>query len=128
MTARPRATNAKDTRLSSVFAALGDGTRRDLVARLASSDATVSELAKPYDISLQAVSKHLKILESAGLVTKSSHGRQRTVHLEAEVFDLMTAWIERYRRNAEDRFQRLDALLDEMNNRDNTTQHEEKTA
>lgn len=129
MTTRPRTARPKDARLSLVFAALGDDTRRDLVTRLAAGDATVSELAKPYDMSLQAVSKHLKILESAGLVTKSSLGRHRTVHLEAEVFDLMTAWIERYRRNAEDRFQRLDALLDEMNERtDNSTTNEEKTA
>lgn len=106
-----------DDRLSDVFTALGDRTRRDLVARLAVADATVGELAEPYDISLQAVSKHLKVLEDAGLVSKAKEGRQRTVRLEAEVFDMMTAWIERYRRRAEARYRRLDDLLDEMNDR-----------
>ena len=101
--------------LSKVFAALADPTRRDIVARLTESDATVGEIAEPYDVSLQAVSKHLKVLEDAGLVTRTREAQRRPVHLEAEVFDLMTKWIERYRRRAEERYQRLDALLDEMN-------------
>lgn len=101
--------------LSKVFAALADPTRRDMVARLAVADSTVGELAKPYDVSIQAVSKHLKVLEDAGLVTRGREAQTRPVHLEAEVFDLMTKWIERYRRQAEDRYQRLDALLAEMN-------------
>lgn len=104
--------------LSQVFAALADPTRRDLVARLAVSDATVGELAAPYDMTLQAVSKHLKTLENAGLVTKTSDAQRRTVHLEAQVLDLMTAWIERYRRQAEERYQRLDAVLAELNRSD----------
>lgn len=101
--------------LSKVFAALADPTRRDMVARLAVSDATVSQLAEPYDVSIQAVSKHLKVLEDAGLVTRTREAQRRPVHLEAEVFDLMTKWIERYRRRAEERYQRLDVLLAEMN-------------
>ena len=101
-------------RLNRVFAALADPTRRDLVARLAGADATVGELAEPYDMSLQAVSKHVKVLEEAGLVTRSRDAQRRPVHLDAEVFDLMTKWIERYRRMAEERYQRLDALLDRM--------------
>lgn len=109
-------------RLSRVFAALGDPTRRDLVARLTEGDATVGELAAPYDVSLQAVSKHLKVLEDAGLVTRTRDAQRRPVHLEAEVFDLMTTWIERYRRRAEERYSRLDALLDEMNDRTDQTQ------
>ena len=84
--------------LSRVFAALADPTRRDMVARLTDGDATVGELAAPYDVSMQAVSKHLKVLEEAGLVTRSRDAQRRPVHLEAEVFDLMTKWIERYRR------------------------------
>ena len=84
--------------LSRVFAALADPTRRDMVARLAAGDATVNELAEPYAVSLQAVSKHLKVLEDAGLVSRSRQAQRRPVHLEAEVFDLMTKWIERYRR------------------------------
>ena len=101
--------------LSKVFAALADPTRRDMVARLAVSDATVSQLAEPYDVSIQAVSKHLKVLEDAGLVTRTREAQKRPVHLEAEVFDLMTRWIERYRQRAEERYQRLDVLLAETN-------------
>ena len=97
--------------LSQVFAALADPTRRDLVARLAVEDATVGELAAPYSMSLQAVSKHLKVLEEAGLVSRSREAQRRPVHLEAEVFDLMTKWIERYRREAEERYRRLDDVL-----------------
>src|SRR5215211_2062676 len=97
--------------LDKVFAALSDPTRRDMVARLADGDATVNELAAPYDVTLQAVSKHLKVLEEAGLVSRSRDAQRRPVHLEAQVFDLMTAWIERYRRNAEERYQRLDDVL-----------------
>jgi DNA-binding transcriptional ArsR family regulator len=100
--------------LDRVFAALADPTRRDLVARLADGDATVGELAAPYDVTVQAVSKHLKVLEDAGLVTKSRDAQRRPVHLEAEVFDLMTKWIERYRRQAEERYRRLDDVLKNM--------------
>jgi DNA-binding transcriptional ArsR family regulator len=100
--------------LSKVFAALADPTRRDLVARLTVADATVGELAAPYDVSVQAVSKHLRVLEEAGLVTKRKDAQRRPVHLEAEVFDLMTAWIERYRRQAEQRYQRLDRVLEQL--------------
>ncbi len=105
---------AQTDQLSPVFAALADPTRRELVARLALGDATVSELAEPHDMSVQAISKHLKVLEASGLVTKTRDAQRRRVHLEAEVFDLMTKWIERYRREAERRYQRLDALLEEM--------------
>lgn len=97
--------------LSRVFAALADPTRRDMVARLAVADASVGELAEPYDVSVQAVSKHVKVLEEAGLVSRTREAQRRPVHLEAEVFDLMTKWIERYRRQAEERYQRLDAVL-----------------
>ncbi len=100
--------------LTDMFAALADPIRRDIVARLTDGDATVTELARPYDVSIQAVSKHLKVLESAGLVSRSREAQARPVHLEAEVFDLMTKWIERYRRQAEQRFSRLDAVLAAM--------------
>src|SRR3954447_7262100 len=100
--------------LSQVFSALADPTRRDMVARLADGDATVNELAAPYDVSLQAVSKHLRVLEDAGLVTRTRDAQRRPVHLEAEVFDVMTKWIERYRRQAEERYQRLDDVLARM--------------
>ncbi|HEX8626722.1 MAG TPA: metalloregulator ArsR/SmtB family transcription factor [Catenuloplanes sp.] len=97
--------------LSRVFSALADPTRRDMVARLAIADATVNELAEPYDVSVQAVYKHLKVLEDAGLVSRARTALPRPVHLEAEVFNLMTKWIERYRRQAEERYRRLDDVL-----------------
>lgn len=105
-----------EDRLSRMFSALADPTRRDMVARLAAGDATVGQLAAPYDMSFQAVSKHLKVLEEAGLVTRSREGQRRPVHLEAKVFDLMTKWIERYQRQAEERYRRLDAVLAELGN------------
>ncbi|MDT3446210.1 MULTISPECIES: metalloregulator ArsR/SmtB family transcription factor [unclassified Pseudofrankia] len=105
--------------LSQVFAALADPTRRDLVARLTDGDATVGELAAPYSVSVQAVSKHLKVLEQAGLVSRTDGGHRSPVHLEAQVFDLATAWLERYRRQAEQRYRRLDAVLAAMNDDEN---------
>lgn len=103
-----------DDQLSRVFAALADPTRRDIVARLAVGDAAVGDLAEPYDVSVQAVSKHIKVLADAGLVTQRREAQRRPCHLEAEVFDLMTKWIERYRRQAQERYERLDAVLAEM--------------
>ncbi|MEO6144636.1 MAG: metalloregulator ArsR/SmtB family transcription factor [Dermatophilaceae bacterium] len=100
--------------LSRVFSALADPTRRDMVARLALGDSTVNELAEPYDVTVQAVSKHLKVLKEAGLVSRSRDAQRRPVHLEAEVFELMTTWIERYRRQAEERYRRLDQVLRSM--------------
>lgn len=100
--------------LSQVFSALADPTRRDMVARLAAGDATVNELAAPYDVTVQAVSKHLRVLTDAGLVSRSRDAQRRPVHLEAEVFDLMTKWIERYRREAQERYARLDDVLRSM--------------
>ena len=107
--------------LSRVFAALADPTRRDMVTRLTGGDATVGDLAAPYAVSVQAVSKHLKVLEEAGLVSRSREAQRRPVHLEAEVFDLMTRWIERYRQQAEARYQRLDTVLAEL---DEETEHD----
>lgn len=103
-----------EDRLSQAFAALADPIRRDMVARLTFGEAGVSELAEPYDISIQAVSKHLKVLESAGLVARSRVAQRRPARLRTETLDQMTHWIERYRRQAEERYQRLDALLAEM--------------
>jgi DNA-binding transcriptional ArsR family regulator len=113
-TVEGRPSSMSEDQLSRVFAALADPIRRDIVARLASGDAGVSELAEPYEVTIQAVSKHLKVLEGAGLVSRSREAQRRPCHLEAEVFDLMTKWIERYRREAEERFRRLDAVLARM--------------
>lgn len=107
--------------LSRVFSALADPTRRDMVARLSLADATVNELAEPYDVSVQAISKHLRVLENAGLVTRTRDAQRRPVHLEAEVFDLMNKWIERYQRQAEERYRRLDAVLRDMSDDNETT-------
>ena len=101
--------------LSQVFAALADPTRRDMVSRLAEGDATVSQLAEPYRMTLQAVYKHLRVLEDAGVVSRPAGPQPRTVHLEVQIFDLMDAWAERHRRRAEQRYRRLDALLTTMN-------------
>ncbi len=103
-----------DSKLTRIFAALADPTRRDIVTRLAVSDATVGELAEPYGVSIQAVSKHIKVLADAGLVTQRKDAQRRPCHLEAEVFDLMTKWIERYRQQAQERYERLDDVLAEM--------------
>jgi DNA-binding transcriptional ArsR family regulator len=108
---------AADT-LSRVFFALADPTRRSIVARLAEGDATVGQLAEPYQMTLQAVYKHLRVLEDAELVSRPHGPQPRPVHLETKVFDVMDAWIERYRRRAEQRYRRLDAVLAEMNDTD----------
>lgn len=104
--------------LSRVFSALADPTRRDMVARLSEADATVNRLAEPYRMTLQAVYKHLRVLEQAGLVSRPPGPQPRSVHLEAEVFDVMESWIERYRRQAEQRYRRLDEVLATMNDDD----------
>ncbi|HEU5082019.1 MAG TPA: metalloregulator ArsR/SmtB family transcription factor [Acidimicrobiales bacterium] len=117
-----------DDQLTRVFAALADPTRRDIVARLTVGDATVGELAEPYDVSVQAVSKHIKVLAEAGLVTQRKDAQRRPCHLEAEVFDLMSRWIERYRRRAQERYERLDAVLAEMQADGRSTDQRERGA
>jgi DNA-binding transcriptional ArsR family regulator len=100
--------------LSRVFAALADPTRRDMVARLSAADATVNQLAEPHHMTLQAIYKHLRVLEEAGVVSRSPGPQPRSVHFEAGSLDLMDEWIARYRRQAEERYQRLDRVLAEM--------------
>ena len=100
--------------LSGAFAALADPIRRDIIARLTADDATVTELAAPYDVSLQAVSKHLAVLERAGLISRRRDGQQRWAHLEVDVLDLLTGWIDHHRRRTELRYQRLDAVLADL--------------
>jgi DNA-binding transcriptional ArsR family regulator len=117
-----------DDQLSRVFAALADPTRRGILARLAVGDATVGELAEPYGVSMQAVSKHVRVLADAGLVTQSRDAQRRPCHLEAEVFDLMTKWIERYRRQAQARYERLDDVLAEMRGEQPISNHRERGA
>ena len=97
--------------LDVAFAALSDRTRRDLVARLAIGDATVSELAAPYAMTIQAVSKHLNVLAAARLVSKRPQAQRRLVHLEADALRALTGWVEHYARLAEQRYARLDDVL-----------------
>jgi DNA-binding transcriptional ArsR family regulator len=104
--------------LTRVFSALADPTRRDIVARLAEGEATAGRLAEPYPMTLQAVYKHLRILEDAGLVSRPHGPQPRPVRLETGVLTQMETWIERYRRRAEQRHRRLDALLATMSHTD----------
>lgn len=100
--------------LSATFAALADPTRRAILARLADGDATVGELARPFDMSLPGVSKHLKVLRDAGLVTQGRDAQWRPCHLEPARLQDASSWIEQYRRLWEGRFERLDAFLREL--------------
>src|SRR5215468_1518018 len=100
-------------RLDATFAALADPTRRAILARLALGDASVLELAEPFQMSQPAISKHLKVLERAGLVSRGQDAQRRPRHLEAKPLANATAWLEEYRKFWEGSFQRLDSLLDE---------------
>ena len=100
--------------LSTTFAALADPTRRAILARLAQGEATVSELAKPFDMSLPNVSKHLKVLRDAGLVEQGRDAQFRPCRLEPARLRDVSAWVEQYRRLWEERFDRLDQLLREL--------------
>ena len=101
-------------RLDATFAALADPTRRAILARLASGDAPVTELAKPFAMSQPAISKHLKVLERAGLISRGRDAQRRPRRLEAQPLAEANGWRENYRQIWEASFQRLDALLDEM--------------
>jgi DNA-binding transcriptional ArsR family regulator len=105
---------AKAGHLDAIFAALADPTRRAILARLALGLASVAELAKPFEISQPAISKHLKVLERAGLISRGKEAQRRPRRLRAEPLAQATEWLERYREFWEGNFQRLDALLDEM--------------
>lgn len=100
--------------LDRAFLALADPVRRAIIARLSRGPATVNELAEPFPITKQAVSKHIAVLEQAGLVTRTRDAQRRPVHLDAAGLERMTAWIDRYRLEAERGFRRLDALLREL--------------
>ena len=100
-----------ESRLDRAFMALADSVRRTIVARLSRGPATVNELAAPFDITKQAVSKHIQVLEHAGLVTRSRDAQRRPVHLDAAALESLTGWIDGYRLAAERNYRRLDALL-----------------
>jgi len=101
-------------RLDATFAALADPTRRAILARLASGEASVTELAAPFTMSQPAISKHLKVLERAGLISRGRDAQRRPRRLEAKPLAEATQWLERYRQIWEGNFKRLDALLDQM--------------
>jgi DNA-binding transcriptional ArsR family regulator len=114
------------TRLDATFAALADPTRRAILARLASGEASVTELAAPFKMTQPAISKHLKVLERAGLVSRGRDAQRRPRRLEAKPLAEATRWLERYRRYWEGNFQRLDALLEELKTTDKQRKRRKK--
>lgn len=110
--------------LSSAFAALADPTRRAMLARLAEGEATVNKLAEPFDLSLPAISKHLKVLERAGLVSRGRNAQFRPCRLEPAALKGVAGWIDGYRRFWEDGFDRLDAYLAELQTGTGGTSHD----
>jgi DNA-binding transcriptional ArsR family regulator len=108
------AANGRAEHLDAIFAALADSTRRSILARLIQGEATVIELAEPYAMSQPAISKHLKVLERAGLISRGRDAQRRPCRLEARALEEANEWLERYRECWEQNFQRLDALLEEM--------------
>jgi len=106
--------HATPDRLDTTFAALADPTRRAILARLASGEASVAELAKPFSMTQPAISKHLRVLERAGLISRGRDAQRRPRKLEAKPLGEANQWLERYREFWEENFKRLDALLDEL--------------
>ena len=109
-----RLINVTDEPLDKAFSALADPVRRAIVARLSRGPATLGELAEPFEITLQAVSKHISVLEGSGLVWRTREAQRRPVHLDPAALERLTSWIDRYRLEAEERYRRLDALLTEQ--------------
>jgi DNA-binding transcriptional ArsR family regulator len=114
MVLQPRGSGTRTDRLDATFLALADPTRRAILARLVRGDASVLELAEPFDMSQPAISKHIKVLERAGLVSRSRDAQRRPCRLEAAPLREATDWLQRYCDMMEARFQRLDGLLEEL--------------
>jgi DNA-binding transcriptional ArsR family regulator len=112
-----------DDELSRTFAALADPTRRAILARLADGEATVNELAEPFAISVQAISKHLKVLERAGLISRGRDAQWRPCRLEAAPLETASEWIDRYRQIWSERFDRLDRQIKQLQNDKRGTHH-----
>ena len=106
--------NTSQRRLDDTFAALADPTRRAILARLATGEATVTELAEPFDLSQPAISKHLKVLERAGLISRGRDAQRRPCKLEGAPLQVANEWLERYRRFWEERFERLDDVIADL--------------
>lgn len=115
-------------RLDATFAALADPTRRAILARLASGEAPVMELAKPFAISQPAISRHLKVLEQAGLISRGRNAQSRPCRLEAHPLAEASEWLERYREFWEASFRQLDALLEKMKSKEEKRRRTRKTA
>lgn len=106
-----------EDRLDRAFTALGDPVRRALIARLSRGDATVNELAEPFEITKQAVSRHIQVLEAAGLITRSRDAQRRPCHLNAAALEELTSWIDQYRLATESRYRNLDQVLTKLKER-----------
>jgi DNA-binding transcriptional ArsR family regulator len=113
-------------RLSETFGALSDPTRRAILARLASGEASVTELASPFEMSMPAISKHLKVLERAGLIARGREAQWRPCRLQAGPLQDVAGWVEHYRRFWEDSFDRLDVYLRELKQKDSRNKEKEK--
>lgn len=113
------ASTLDDQRLDAVFTALSDRTRRDILARLSTGDATVKELAEPYAMSMQAVSQHIRVLERSGLISQGRHRQTRPCRLEPAALEVALTWIEESRRTWSDRMDRLDTHLALLQEREN---------
>ncbi|WP_285318799.1 metalloregulator ArsR/SmtB family transcription factor [Pseudarthrobacter sp. lyk4-40-TYG-27] len=117
-------TVAEDQRLDAMFSALSDPTRRAIVVRLAAGDATVNELAEPFNLSLPGISKHLKVLERSGLISRGRKAQFRPCHLELQALDVAAGWIEENRRLWSERFDKLDQHLRNLQEPPNGDRHE----
>ena len=113
-------------RLSETFGALADPTRRAILARLASGEASVTELASPFEMSMPAISKHLKVLERAGLIARGREAQWRPCRLQAGPLQDVAGWVEHYRRFWEESFDRLDVYLRELKQKDSKNKKKEK--
>jgi DNA-binding transcriptional ArsR family regulator len=114
-------------RLDATFSALADSTRRAILARLAKGEATVMELARPFAMSQPAISKHLRVLERAGLISRGRDAQRRPCRMEGKPLEQASAWLERYRQVWEANYQRLDHLLEELKTLQGKTQSEPQT-
>lgn len=115
-------TRSADDRLSQIFAALANSTRRAILARLAQGAATVNELAEPFDMSLPAISKHIKVLERAGLITQGQKAQYRPCTLDVTPLQEISLWTEQYRHIWEASFDRLETYIHQLNNTENNNE------
>ena len=113
---------SEDDRLSQTFAALANSTRRAILARLAEGEATVNELAEPFDMSLPAISKHIKVLERAGLITQGQKAQYRPCNIDVTPLQEISNWTEPYRHIWEARFDRIDDYINQLNDKENNNE------